>query len=103
MNRLRMDDFCQKRADSARRIAAEKEKPYIEEEKRERRSSDDYGNRKKTEKWCDERSSKSDTRRNERGEVFSYTTMHRIFASAQKTEVVCCLLWDQVRYGKFCG
>ena len=47
MNRLRMDDFCQKRADSARRIAAEKEKPYIEEEKRERRSSDDYGNRKK--------------------------------------------------------
>lgn len=33
MNRLLMDDFCQKWADSARRIAAEKKKPYIEEEK----------------------------------------------------------------------
>ena len=37
MNRFPMDDFCQKRADSARRIAAEKEKSYIEEENRERR------------------------------------------------------------------
>mgnify|MGYP004609740625 CR=1 FL=1 len=50
MNRFPMDDFCQKRADSARRIAAEKEKSYIEEENRERRSLDNYGNRKETEK-----------------------------------------------------
>lgn len=82
-----MDDFCQKRADSARRIAAEKEKPYIEEENRERRSLDDYGNRKETEKEYDERGSKSNTRRNERGEVVSHTTMYRFFASAKKAEV----------------
>ncbi len=48
---------------------------------------DDYGNRKETEKEYDERGSKSNTRRNERGEVVSHTTMYRFFASAKKAEV----------------